>query len=177
LDRTITEERLKNGNRDVDLVMCCERIYGLSDRALRLERLYREFPQAVLRGKGWPGGYLSEAELLGLYRQARIGWNLHNSIGPVNSRTMMLPAFGVMQICDCRDNLGKVFNLGKEVIGFETMDECIDATRYYLAHEDERRRIAIAGWQRVLADYTEEKWWHRLLNYIAPHLPKPISAP
>jgi hypothetical protein len=177
VDRTITEERLRNGTRDMDLVMCCERVYGLSDRALRLERLHREFPQAVLRGKGWPGGYLSEAELLSLYRRARIGWNLHNSIGPVNSRTMMLPAFGVMQICDCRDNLGKVFKLGEEVIGFETMDECVDATRYYLAHEDERRGIAIAGWQRVLADYTEEKWWHRLLNYIAPHLPKPVSAP
>jgi predicted O-methyltransferase YrrM len=177
VDRIITEERLRNGTRDMDLVMCCERVYGLSDRALRLERLHREFPQAVLRGKGWPGGYLSEAELLSLYRRARIGWNLHNSIGPVNSRTMMLPAFGVMQICDCRDNLGKVFKLGEEVIGFETMDECVDATRYYLAHEDERRGIAIAGWQRVLADYTEEKWWHRLLNYIAPHLPKPISAP
>lgn len=177
VDRTITEDRLINGTRDVDLVMCCERVYGLSDRALRLERLHREFPQAVLRGKGWPGGYLSEAELLSLYRRARIGWNLHNSVGPVNSRTMMLPAFGVMQICDCRDNLGKVFKLGEEVIGFETMDECVDATRYYLAHEDERRRIAIAGWQRVLADYTEEKWWHRLLNHIAPHLPKPVSAP
>lgn len=177
VDRTITEERLRNGTRDVDLVMCCERVYGLSDRAMRLERLHREFPQAVLRGKGWPGGYLSEAELLSLYRRARIGWNLHNSVGPVNTRTMMLPAFGVMQICDCRDNLGKVFKLGEEVIGFETMDECVDATRYYLAHEDERRRIAIAGWQRVLADYTEEKWWHRLLNYIAPHLPKPVSAP
>ncbi len=89
----------------------------------------------------------------------------------MNSRTLMLPAFGVMQICDCRDNLGKVFRLGEEAIGFETMDECVDATRYYLAHEGERRRIAIAGWQRVLADYTEEKWWYRLLNYIAPHLP------
>lgn len=176
VDRTITEECLRNGTRDVDLVMCSERVYGLSDRALRLERLHQEFPQAVLRGKGWPGGYLSEAALLGLYRRARIGWNLHNSIGPVNSRTMMLPAFGVMQICDCRDNLGKVFKLGEEAIGFETMDECVDATRYYLAHEDERRRIAIAGWQRVLADYTEEKWWHRLLNYIAPHLPKSLPA-
>jgi predicted O-methyltransferase YrrM len=176
IDRTITEEQLRNGTRDLDLIMCCERIYGLSDRAQRLERLHSEFPQAVLRGKGWPGGYLSDAELLGLYRRARIGWNLHNSKGPVNSRTMMLPAFGVMQICDCRDNLGKLFRLGVEVIGFETMDECVDATRYYLAHEDERRRIATAGWQRVLADYTEEKWWHRLLNHIAPHLAKRVPA-
>ena len=171
IDRTITEERLLTGTREVDLVMCCERIYGVSDRAQRLERLYREFPQAILRGKGWAGGFISEGELLGLYRRARIGWNLHNSIGPANTRMMMLPALGVMQICDCSENLGKVFKLGEEVIGFDTMDECVDATRYYLAHEDERCRVALAGWKRVLADYTEEKWWHRLLNYIAPHLP------
>lgn len=171
VDRTITEERLRTGTRDVDLIMCCERVYGMSDRARRLERLHREFPQAILRGKGWPGGFISDAELLGTYRRARIGWNLHNSTGPVNTRLMMLPALGVMQICDCRDNLGKVFELGAEVIGFDTMDECVDATHYYLAHEEERRRIAIAGWKRVLADYTEEKWWHRLLNYIAPYLP------
>lgn len=171
IDRTITEERLHTATRDVDLVMCCERIYGMSDRAQRLERLQTEFPQAILRGKGWPRGFITDAELVGLYRRARIGWNLHNSTGPVNTRMMMLPAFGVMQICDCRANLGKVFKLGEEVIGFDTMDECVDATRYYLAHEDERRRIALAGWKRVLADYTEEKWWQRLLRHIAPHLP------
>ncbi|KAF0171856.1 MAG: hypothetical protein FD161_4219 [Limisphaerales bacterium] len=175
VDRTLTEERLQTRTRDVDLVMCCERVYGMSDRAQRLERLHREFPQAVLRGKGWPGGFISDAELLGLYRRARVGWNLHNSTGPVNTRLMMLPALGVMQICDCRDHLGKVFRLGEEVVGFDTMDECVDATRYYLAREDERRRIAIAGWKRVLADYTEEKWWQRLLNHIAPHLPAVAS--
>ncbi len=177
IDRTITEERLRTATRDVDLVMCCERIYGMSDRAQRLERLHTEFPQAILRGKGWPGGFISDAELLGLYRRARIGWNLHNSTGPVNTRMMMLPAFGVMQICDCRANLGQVFKLGQEVIGFDTMDECVDATRYYLAHEDERRRIALAGWKRVLADYTEERWWQRLLHHIAPHLPAATNAP
>ena len=91
----------------------------------------------------------------------------------MNSRTLMLPAFGVMQICDCRDNLGKVFRLGEEAIGFETMDECVDATGYYLAREDERRCNALADWQRVLADYTDETWLFRFLNYIAPHLPKP----
>jgi predicted O-methyltransferase YrrM len=176
VDRTITEERLRIATRNVDLVMCCERIYGLSDRAQRLERLQRDFPQAILRGKGWPGGYIPDAEIRSLYRKAKIGWNLHNSIGPVNSRTMMLPAFGVLQICDCRDNLAKVFKLGKEVIGFETMDECVDATRYYLAHEDECRQIAIAGWQRVLTDYTEEKWWYRLLNHIAPHVSAQFPA-
>ena len=81
---------------------------------------------------------------------------------------MMLPAFGVMQICDCRENLGTIFKLGEEVVGFETMDECVDATRYYLAHESERRRIALGGWKRVMADYTESKWWDRLFRSIAP---------
>jgi len=168
IDRFITEESILTGTRNVDLIMCCERVYGLSDRAQRLERLQQEFPHAILRGKGWPNGFISDAELRGFYRRSRIGWNLHNSTGPVNSRLMMLPSFGVMQICDCRENLGKIFKLGEEVVGFETMDECVDATRYYLAHESERRRIALGGWKRVMADYTESKWWDRLLQSIAP---------
>jgi len=170
VDGSISEENILTGRRELDVVMCCERVYGLSDRAQRLERLQREFPRATLRGKGWPDGFVTDAELRGLYRRARLGWNLHNSVGPVNGRLMMLPAFGVMQICDCRDNLGKIFELGTEVIGFDTMNECVDATRYYLAHDEERRRVALRGWRRVMSDYTEERWWARLLSHIQPHL-------
>ncbi|AGX88145.1 glycosyltransferase family protein [Candidatus Symbiobacter mobilis] len=170
LDSSIKKESILNTGRCFDIVMCCEQIYGLSDRALRLEQLNKIFPHAILRGKGWPDGYVSIPQLNYLYRNARIGWNLHNSIGPVNSRLMKLPAFGALQICDCRDNLGKIFKLDEEVIGFNTLNECIDATRYYLAHEDERRKIALAGWKRVMSDYIDEQWWMRLLGYIEPYL-------
>lgn len=161
----LTEAAILNGQRDLDLVLLCERVFNLSNRAQRVERLVREFPQAHVRGPGWPEGPVSAPPV---YRRARIGWNLHNSSGPCNTRTTMLPAFGVLQICDNKANLAKMFALDREVVGFDSIEECIEKTRYYLAHDDERRTIAAAGWKRVHRDYTLERWWDRLVTTIFP---------
>ena len=50
---------------------------------------------------------------------------------------------------------GKIFELNKEVIGFDSVEEAIDQTRYFLSHDNERIEIAIAGWKRALKDYNE----------------------
>lgn len=168
LDPSISYEGILGESRENDVVLFCERISNLSDRATRVERLVREFPSAMVRGKGWKGGYLSTAEMTRAYRNSRIGWNLHNSIGPTNTRTSMLPSFGILQICDNPAHLKQLFVLDEEVVGFETIEECIDKTRYYLAHEEERRRIAANGWKRATRDYTEERHWEFILERIMP---------
>jgi len=66
-----------------------------------------------------------------------------------------LPANGVLQICDNRSHLGNIFELGTEVVGYDTIDEAVEYCHYYLAHEDERRCIAAAGFRRALRDYNE----------------------
>jgi hypothetical protein len=60
-----------------------------------------------------------------------------------------------MQICDNKEWLGRIFKLDKEVVGFDSVEEAIDLCRYYLEHEEERRTIAAAGWERALSDYNE----------------------
>lgn len=167
----LTESSILHGPRDLDVVLLCERVFNLSDRAQRIEALVKEFPNAFVRGPGWPGGAV---EAPPVYRRAKIGWNLHNSIGPCNTRTTMLPAFGVLEICDNRSQLGKIYELDREVVGFETLAECIDKTRYYLAHDEERRRIAAAGWKRTLRDYTLERWWDKLTSTIAPEVARKL---
>ncbi|MBI1178020.1 glycosyltransferase [bacterium] len=167
-DPTLTEEKVLSGaGRDLEIVMLCERVFNLSDRAQRLERLSLEFPQAFIRGPGWPEGPIAADNV---YPRAQIGWNLHNSVGPCNSRLFTLPAYGVMQICDNKSNLAKIFDLDREVVGFDSIEECVEKTCYYLTHPDERRRIAAAGWKRVMADYTTKRWWEKLASTIAPHI-------
>ncbi|GDY21646.1 hypothetical protein LBMAG56_29930 [Verrucomicrobiota bacterium] len=173
-DPGLTFERILTEPREHDIVMLCERIYNASDRAQRIERLVREFPNAFVRGRGWPGGHVEPAAV---YRQARIGWNLHNSIGPCNSRLVTLAAFGVMQICDNKKNLHPLFKLDEEIVGFDTLEECIDKTRYYLAHPDERRAIAARGWRRAMNDYTEPKQWEQLLTKITAAYNEKFGTP
>ncbi|MBK8096785.1 MAG: glycosyltransferase [Planctomycetes bacterium] len=158
--------------RDLDAVMLCERVFGLSDRAQRVERLVAAVPTAFIAGRGWPRGFVDDTTMQALFRRGKIGWNLHNSLGPCNVRLTQLPAYGVLQICDNKSHLGEVFALGDEVVGFDTIDECIEATRYYLVHDDERRKIAARGCQRVRTDYTEAKWWQRILDAVADVSPR-----
>lgn len=135
-------------------------------RGDRLQRTAASFPAAMLAGHGWPRGFISDKELDHAYRHAQVGWNFHNSLGPVNFRTYELPAYGVMQICDNKAHLGQLFELGHEVVGFDEVDDCIELTRYYLAHPEEQRRIAVAGWRRWRADYHPDRIWERLTEIV-----------
>jgi hypothetical protein len=170
LEPSLTEARVRHGDRDVDAVFFGERVFGLSDRHRRIDELQAAFPQAVVGGRGTARGFVSDAAMKRCYLRSKVGWNLHNSVGPCNTRLLSLPALGVLQICDNRSHLGRIFELGREAIGFDTLAECIDATRYYLAHDEERRAIAAAGFARVHRDYTEERFWQRILDCAVPWL-------
>lgn len=149
----ITEDEILNGSRDIDLFMMIDKNYPA--RVGRLNQLEKHFPQAHFYGAGWKKGFLPSKDQLSFLRRAKIGTNIHNSTGPINYRTFYLPANGILQVCDNKSHLGKIYDLDREVVGFDTIEECIDKCRYYLSHDRERREIALAGWKRVLKDYNE----------------------
>lgn len=106
-----------------------------------------------------------------LYRQAKIGINLHRqSIGwgrdaprigyaeSMGPRCYELAACGCFFISDYRAEVEEVF--GDVVPTFETAQEMEGLIRYYLAHEDERRERA-AALPGLVAEHTFE-------NRIAP---------
>ena len=104
-----------------------------------------------------------------LYRQAKIGLNLHRtSIGwgrevnhietaeSVNPRCYELAACGCFFICDRRAELSDLF--GDLVPTFDTAREAGDLIRHYLAHGDERAEIAA----RLPAKVREHTFDHRI---------------
>ncbi|MDF1549745.1 MAG: glycosyltransferase [Bacteroidales bacterium] len=152
-DPELTKEKILSESRSNDIVLLCER--KTNYRANRLNKFAKAFPNGEYYGLGWPKGFLAENSIVDLYQKSKIGPNFHNSTGPINFRTYILPANGVLQICDNKSFLGKIFELDKEVIGFDTVEEAIEKTNYYLAHENERKLIAAAGWERAIKDYNE----------------------
>jgi hypothetical protein len=88
--------------------------------------------------------------------------NIHNSTGPINKRLFALAAFGIMPLCDNKTGLGGVFELGREAVGGDTVPEMVELTRYYLAHDQERRKIAHAAYERYWRDYTATAIWQRI---------------
>ncbi len=157
-------EALFANDRTCDTALICERHSGF--RHQRLEKLASAFPNATFYGDGWPQGRISQSKLFDLYRNLKIGWNIHNSTGPINRRLFQLPAFGVMQICDNKCGLGQIYRLGEEAVGFDTIHEAIELTRYYLEHDDERRRIAEKGYERFWKDYHAAAIWQRIVKQL-----------
>ena len=106
---------------------------------------------------GFPGWVtpLPFTHYVPLYQRAKIGINIHNrgnyTVG--SYRLFDLPANGVMQISDGGEYLKQFFFVGEEVVSYRNTDELIDKVQYYLAHDEERERIAINGFRRVRKDY------------------------
>jgi len=159
----IEKQDVLNCVRDNDIVICCDRN---NYRSQRLDQLVRAFPQAHSYGQGWRNGWIDPKGLSEVYRRSKIGWNVHNSTGPINQRLFTLPAYGVMQICDNKTGLGQIFELGKEAIGFDHIGEAIDATRYYLNHADQRIDIAVNGYLRFEKEYHPTHVWERIVRQL-----------
>jgi spore maturation protein CgeB len=105
-------------------------------------------------------------DIVPLYQRAKIGINIHMSYGPSNRRTFELPANGVMQVCDCIEGIGQVFEIGKEVVAYRSLEEAIEQISYFLQHDNERKEIAAKGFRKILKNYTRVKTFSNALEKI-----------
>ena len=155
---------LRINSRDLDVCLFCERVTGF--RGERLDYISQRIPNLYARGKGWPGGFISTVDLLHTYSNTKIGINLHNSTGPINLRTYVLPANGLLQICDNKFFLNDIFKLDVEAVGFNQIEELPELVDFYLKNDHLRTKIAINGWKRAVAEYNEYSVWEKQMYQI-----------
>jgi len=87
----------------------------------------------------------------------------------VKGRHFEIPACGTMQISEDGDVLTKRYAPNKEIIIYSGLPDLIAKVRYYLTHDDERERIAQAGYERTMREHTFEKNMEVIFN--AMHKP------
>ncbi|HEY7171062.1 MAG TPA: glycosyltransferase [Vicinamibacterales bacterium] len=191
-----SDEEFFSRQRDIDVMYVGAAYKGKLRRVLLLKRHFKD--RLFLAGKRWDGrglgwkgvavrlftrlgglGRISEItddQLIALYQRSKIGFNCHLSYGPSNLRTYELPLNGVFQICDCADGLRELFELDREVVAYDRIDEAIEKIEYYLAHEDERAAIARAGYARAVRDYPMELSFARLFAAVDARIGSPQPA-
>ena len=99
-----------------------------------------------------------------LYARSKICLNIHLPAHKgVNPRTFEIMATGSFQLIDKREDYAGLVP-EQDMAVFRSTEELIEKISYYLAHEDERERIAAHGHAAVLGRYSMEASLNRILN-------------
>ena len=134
---------------------------------------YVGLPLSLLIQEG--GRRFTEEETVKIYNYSKININLHSSmwhwdINPngdfLNPRVYEILACGGFQLVDRRRYLEGVFEDGKDLVVFETVDDLRKKIKYYLANEEERFAIAAHGRETAVKNHTYESRVREMMNII-----------
>lgn len=106
---------------------------------------------------------------LDMYRalaRSHITVNRHINVAENNANNMRLfeaTGVGTLLLTDRKDNLGDLFEIGKEVVAYSSAEEAAELIHYYLAHPEEAQAIARAGQARTLREHT---YRHRMEELV-----------
>lgn len=124
------------------------------------------------------GELLSDEELIKMYSRSKISLNFSEVVasgrnynpGPIKRyirlRDFEAPMSGAFYITGYQDELKEYYEIGKEIVCYDTKRELLKKIRYYLKHQDEAEAIRIAGHKRALKDHIWENRFKELFNKI-----------
>jgi len=104
-------------------------------------------------------GYIPIEEVFDIYWNSKINLNFSRTgyneekLG-MKGRIFEVPMAGGFMLTEYVPGLENYFEIDKEIVCFRDSKEMIDKIKYYLNHDEERRAIAKAGWERARANYT-----------------------
>ncbi|MET3698896.1 spore maturation protein CgeB [Bacillus oleivorans] len=101
------------------------------------------------------------------FNQAKINLNIHRPVDEkynrnskrivgrsVNNRTFDIACCEAFQLTDYREDLSFHFEIDKEIVPFQNIEDLLNKIHYYLTHEEERKQIAKHARNRVLSSHT-----------------------
>ncbi|MBX3611673.1 MAG: glycosyltransferase [Hydrogenophaga sp.] len=113
---------------------------------------------------------------LDMYRalaRSRITLNRHINVAENNANNMRLyeaTGTGALLLTDRKDNLGELFDVGREVVAYSSAEEAVELVRHFEAHPEEARGIADAGQARTLKEHTYARRMEELVPILKRHL-------
>lgn len=123
--------------------------------------------QVTAYGSGWDNGRIANEDVPRLFAQSRIVLGV-SAIGHcpdfvgLKLRDFDAPMSGSCYMTQHNDDLNELYEIGREIATWHTMDECVEKVRYLLAHDQEREAIAAAGRVRAASDHTWDARFHML---------------
>jgi len=108
-------------------------------------------------------------EMVKAYNAAKIVLNIHveDDISyKVNMRVFEATGSGAFLLTDNTREVGKMFDIGKELVTYDDEESLVKLVRYYLSAEDEIREISDKGRERAYKAHTYKERITSLINII-----------
>lgn len=118
-------------------------------------------------------------EMYQLLRRAKLSFNIHidtiqGQAG--NMRMFEVTGAGSCLLTDAASNMSDLFEDGKEVVTYSSLEECVEKANYLLENEAERAEIATAGHKRTLKSHTLGHRCVEIEQHIQNSLNSSVSA-
>lgn len=127
--------------------------------------LYTHSNTSALENVNIHGGVKTLTEMPKVFHLSRI--NLNMTIKPIQTG-LPLRIFDIMGCCgflmtNYQAELTDLFEIGVDLEAYSSLEELIDKCAFYLAHEDERAKIALKGYEKVKKYHTYQ---HRIAEML-----------
>ncbi|MEM4282391.1 MAG: glycosyltransferase [Candidatus Woesearchaeota archaeon] len=144
-----------------------------SNRQYLLEQISKKHSSLAIYGHGWSQAskqlkkFVNKKVPMGpalayVFNESKINLNIY---GPSqkfvvpNPRTFEIPASRNFQLATYHKSITRHFKPGKEIVLYRNEDELFELIDWYLDNDEEREKVAQAGYDRVLKEHTMR---HRL---------------
>ena len=84
----------------------------------------------------------------------------------INYRTFETTGCGTFLLTNYTPGLEKLFDIGKEIVVYNDLNDLDNKVKYYLENEEERKKIAKAGYERSKKDHTYFERSKKLIQII-----------
>jgi len=143
--------------------------YGIREKIVKALR--EAGVQVTTFGGGWGTGFLPVEDVPKLFSQSKVilgvGTIGHSSdFYALKMRDFDGPMAGSCYVTHDNPDLRKLYEIGKEIVTYKTIDECVLKIKELLKNENKREKIAQAGFVRARDNHTWIQRFEGLMNYL-----------
>ena len=158
----VASDGFQMGRRELEFMLACETTGRERYMALALLSehyqvdLYSTDKDKRLQKVNYCGYADYYSQMPQIFAQSRI--NLNISLKTIQTgiplRVVDILGCGGFVLSNYQEELTEYLDVGKECVIYENIEDLFIKTKFYLEHEEERKRIAAAGYERAKKDFT-----------------------
>jgi glycosyltransferase involved in cell wall biosynthesis len=136
-------------------------------RGILVDFLRRRGVNVACFGAGWENGGVSQERMVEIFSRSRVtlgfGYIGYSDEQHFKGRDFEVPMSGGLYLTSANRYLAHVYDIGREILTYESPADCLTQIRRLLADPDRAETIRAAGLARARAYHT---WQHRIQQMI-----------